>query len=390
MNRPSQILFDLDPMHAWVVEIYRAFCRSPDMAGHPIALTTYHSYSLVSDAEWMSDPAQYPKGVVTDRKEVWRRCLREGIPSVLLNHVLERRLRAGECVVRSDHRAMGALAAEALVSRGIAHVGFLGCRSPERSAMDLKEEGFDAALRRLNFRGERLTLPVLPYDQRWPTPDAVMHLAEWLRSAPRSLGLAAVNIFFAWGAWNAAKLAKRVLPDDMLLLAVGNDPVLLEMASPSISGIQENSAAIGQACAREMAALLAGEALSRETLVPPSMVIHRQSTAYIQSDDPVILRAQQYMRDTLAEKPSVEEIARQAFVSRATLLRRFHEQLGRSPSQELARLRLEKAIDLILHSREGFAAIADQAGYGLQSALSRAIREATGKSPTQLRRDTQA
>ncbi|MCC5847127.1 MAG: helix-turn-helix domain-containing protein [Verrucomicrobia bacterium] len=384
MSTSSLIYFDADPMNPWVADIYRAFSLSEEMAEMDIRLTTYHGHALAHPDDVFLPTRAAPAGVITDYEPRWRRCLHANIPCVLLNQVLPRDCRAGERVVRSDYLKMGEQAAEVLLARGVANLAFLGCGNRGNPTMELKRKGFERKIG--EGEGTLVEIPSFAHDQRWLTPQAVDQLAAWFRTAPKSLAVAAVNIYFAWGAWKALKLAGRRLPEEVLLLAVGDDPVLLEMASPSVSGIPENSTEIGRVCARDLRALIDGERTPCETLIAPLRVVHRDSTARVFSEDPVVARALAYMRDTLAENPSMDEIARHAFVSRATLLRRFREHRGRTPSAELAQLRVEHAIDLILHTDQSFAAIADAAGYGLQSALSRAIRQATGKTPTELRR----
>lgn len=86
---------------------------------------------------------------------------------------------------------------------------------------------------------------------------------------------------------------------------------------------------------------------------------------------------------------AVQDMARVAGLSVSRLHAVFQEELGRSPQAWLAELRLRRVQEWLAHTAEPVALIAQRAGYSDQSALTRAMRRATGMTPAAYRRHVQ-
>lgn len=86
---------------------------------------------------------------------------------------------------------------------------------------------------------------------------------------------------------------------------------------------------------------------------------------------------------------SLKEVALRHGCSREHLARVFHERMGLPPGKHLARARLERALALLRETHLSLAAIAAQAGFSTAHTLTRRVREATGRAPSQLRLNNQ-
>jgi AraC-like DNA-binding protein len=86
---------------------------------------------------------------------------------------------------------------------------------------------------------------------------------------------------------------------------------------------------------------------------------------------------------------SAEQLARVSRTSRATLARRFSEQIGEAPLAYLARLRLQEAARRLVHGQEGLATIARAVGYSSEFAFNRAFRRQYGEPPGRYREHRQ-
>ena len=84
---------------------------------------------------------------------------------------------------------------------------------------------------------------------------------------------------------------------------------------------------------------------------------------------------------------SLDELARIAATSRATLVRGFRKTAGVAPLAFLAELRLNLARQRLLASHDPIGAIADHVGYESEAALSRAFLRRFGVRPGRLRQD---
>ncbi len=84
----------------------------------------------------------------------------------------------------------------------------------------------------------------------------------------------------------------------------------------------------------------------------------------------------------LPERPwTVDELAREAAMSRAALAKRFVELVGQSPIQYLAGWRMHMARRLLQESTLGIGEIAGRVGYESEAAFSRAFRRLVGSPP---------
>ena len=97
--------------------------------------------------------------------------------------------------------------------------------------------------------------------------------------------------------------------------------------------------------------------------------------------DETVLEAQQWLREHLAEKPSIDALSRQLGLSTRSLNRRFHQATGLSPRAWLQQLRIQQAKDLLRHSNLSLSEVAWQMGLLDQSHFGKLFREHVGMTP---------
>jgi AraC family transcriptional regulator, alkane utilization regulator len=84
----------------------------------------------------------------------------------------------------------------------------------------------------------------------------------------------------------------------------------------------------------------------------------------------------------LPERPwTVDELAKEAAISRAALAKRFVELVGQSPIQYLAHWRMHLARQLLRETTLGIGEIAGRVGYESEAAFNRAFRRLVGTPP---------
>ncbi len=103
-------------------------------------------------------------------------------------------------------------------------------------------------------------------------------------------------------------------------------------------------------------------------------------------NDPQVGKALRPMHAQPERNWTVEELAREAGVSRSVLAARFTELLGESPIRYLARWRVHLAKQLLRESAFGIAEIAARVGYDSEAAFNRAFKRAEGQPPATWRR----
>jgi AraC-like DNA-binding protein len=78
---------------------------------------------------------------------------------------------------------------------------------------------------------------------------------------------------------------------------------------------------------------------------------------------------------------TLEELAREAGISRSVLAERFRQLVGSSPMQYLTHWRMLMAANLLCRSSAPLARIAEDVGYQTDTAFSRAFRREYGAPP---------
>lgn len=96
-------------------------------------------------------------------------------------------------------------------------------------------------------------------------------------------------------------------------------------------------------------------------------------------------RALAFIEANKAERLTVERIAAAAHTSAGHLHALFRRHLGMTPMDHLSTVRLDHAMRLLASSDVSIAAVAAAAGYGDQSALTRAFKRRCGITPARYR-----
>ena len=98
--------------------------------------------------------------------------------------------------------------------------------------------------------------------------------------------------------------------------------------------------------------------------------------------DPAIGKALSLLHGAPAKDWSVDEIAKEAGLSRSVLAERFTDLLGVPPMQYLAKWRMQVAAGMLRGGNTNIAAVAAETGYGSEAAFSRAFKKITGMPPS--------
>lgn len=106
--------------------------------------------------------------------------------------------------------------------------------------------------------------------------------------------------------------------------------------------------------------------------------------------DPVIGRVLATLHDRPGERWTLDLLAFEAHVSRATLARRFAETVGEPPLAYLARWRMHLAAQRLKHSDDSIDTIARAVGYTSEFAFNRAFARHRGEPPGRYRRLSRA
>jgi AraC-like DNA-binding protein len=106
--------------------------------------------------------------------------------------------------------------------------------------------------------------------------------------------------------------------------------------------------------------------------------------------DPIIARALTAMHSSPAAPWTLDRLAREVSLSRATLTRRFTMLVGEAPLSYLTRWRMDLAAGHLRDTNDAVSAIAHRVGYTSEFAFSRAFARARGRPPGRYRAEARA
>lgn len=102
--------------------------------------------------------------------------------------------------------------------------------------------------------------------------------------------------------------------------------------------------------------------------------------------DPMIARTLSLMHGKPAHNWTIEELAKQAGLSRSVMAERFTQLVELPPMHYLAKWRMQIASELLTSSNANIARIAAETGYGSEESFSRAFKKMVGVAPSVWRR----
>ncbi len=282
--------------------------------------------------------------------------------------------------VGMDEHAAGRIAAEHFLANRHRHFAYLGYEEHRYVAERL--EGFRAALGEHADQLSVLMLPATEVD--WTVPATV--LADWVKQLPRPVAVMACHDGLALRVAQACREAGIRVPADLSLVGVDNVGPECEMSEPPLSSVAQPMESIGYVAARLLDQMMHGEPRpSMPILLPPAGLTIRESSDAAAVSDELVKDAVRYLTDHLKRGIDVATLVEAMAVSRSTLERRFRAMLGRTPLEEIHRLRLQRATELLAQTNLVLGEIARECGFRYATHLCTAFRQAFGETPTEYR-----
>jgi LacI family transcriptional regulator len=177
------------------------------------------------------------------------------------------------------------------------------------------------------------------------------------------------------------------VPDQVAVVGVDNDEFLCSLSDPPLSSIAPDTHRTGYEAAALLDRLMTGREKQRgqAIFIEPLGVISRRSTDVFALGDADVSAAVRFIREHAWEGISVKDLLREVPLSRRVLEDRFRKLLGRTPHDEIARVRFERVRQLLREARLPLAEIARRSGFRNAEYLATAFRREFGMSPKSYR-----
>ena len=293
--------------------------------------------------------------------------------------------------VTSDHAAIGRLAAEHFAARDFRHTAWFSLGWTH--VHTLRFDALAATCRRLG-----MDAPL-----KWAYTDMApaAHLGNWrtfartlgarLVSAPKPLAVLTYDEADAVRLLAVCREQSISVPEEVAILSIGNDPILCENQSVTLSSIDQNLERGGYEAAALLDRLMDGKAPPRTSLlVPPAGIVARQSTDTRAVADPTLRHALELVGANLARPYGAAQLAAALGLPRFKVDRLFASGLGRSVGDELLRQRLARVKLLLKRPELTVASIARQTGFCHAAYLTNTFKRAFGITPRSWRKQPHA
>ena len=161
---------------------------------------------------------------------------------------------------------------------------------------------------------------------------------------------------------------------------------MCEVSTPPLSSISVACERLGHEAAAMLHRMMGGHSPPSEpVLIAPHGVVSRQSTDVLAIDDRDLAQAIRFIREHACDGIAVSDVLRVVPLSRRAFEKRFLDRLGRTPHQEILRLKVARAEQLLAETDLSLAAIAERTGFRHAEYLSVAFKRATGRTPGRFR-----
>lgn len=290
-------------------------------------------------------------------------------------------------LVRLHDESIGRAGAEHLIERGFEHFAFYennefewSRRRREGFVEVLNSHGLTCQVYSSQFATNRLGTPRFWEEQQ-------QQLVEWLRqSLPKPAGIMASSDLMGQNLLEACQRAEIHVPEEVAVVGVDNDETICRIAWPPLSSVIANHSGRGYAAAQVLDQLIAGKPPpAGPVLIEPSGIAARASTDIMAIDDPAVVKTLRILRERAYGSIGVDEIVGSIAASRTVLQRKFRKAVGRSIHEEIVRLRLNRAIELLNDTTLEIKAIAKKSGFKSQAYMTTVFRDRLGRTPGSFR-----
>ncbi|MCA9229314.1 MAG: XylR family transcriptional regulator [Planctomycetales bacterium] len=307
-----------------------------------------------------------------------------GVPTVNIDTVFEGT--KGISDVITDERQRAELAFSHLRDRGFERFAYFA--PPSRQYSSKRGREFIATVRQAGFDCREYK-PGYRAGRKIGWEEQQRRVSGWLDSLPFPVAIFTVDAHRGRQLAEICHLRQIRVPDQVAILAGDTDELMCDVSTPPLSSVAAAGQRLGYEALALLDRLIQGEKPPREPLmVPLQGVISRQSTDILAIDDETVVRALRFIRTHAFQDIVVKDILREIPVSRRCLEIQFRNYLGRSPAEEIRRVRLEKGRELLALSTMSISEIATSCGFANATRFGVAFRKRFGQTPLAYRKET--
>ncbi len=289
----------------------------------------------------------------------------------------------------TDNEAIGRLAAENFIERGLKRLAFCGIPSSRMTGWsEMRQRAFEQCAQEAN-------LPCSSYTGELPRsgkrPQIHKALSEWLQSLEKPVGLMACYDVRARHVLASCRSLGILVPEEVAVIGVDNDELICELTSPPLSSIEQGARSIGQQAAELLDRLMAGQESSPlKHVVKPEGIVTRRSSDTLAIADADVAAAVRFIQQNACTGIRVYEVVRAVAMARSALESRFKTVMGRTIHAEIQRIQVERARQLVATTNLPLKQVAVESGFAYIQHMTTIFRRYTGQTPGEYRKRSRA
>ena len=231
-----------------------------------------------------------------------------------------------------------------------------------------------------------MKVEVLRYTDALP----VEKVAVWIVALPRPAGVLASFDDIARVLLEACRRAKLKVPEEVAVLGIGNDPVICEHTTPTLSSVVPRFEDEGYRAARELQAMMLSgrRPQRREIMFAAQGIEERKSTSRTQQGGVLVQRGLAFIAENVQKGIAVEDVVQHLNVSWRLADLRFREVTGATIQSALVEARIERVKKMLADTDIRISDIAKRCGCD-PGVLRNLFRRHTGMSMRDWRRQSQ-
>ncbi|HEX2749995.1 MAG TPA: DNA-binding transcriptional regulator [Verrucomicrobiales bacterium] len=282
-----------------------------------------------------------------------------------------------------DEAGIARMAVDHFLERGFKH--FAWCGDPRFVWSGMRGNAYISAVAAAGYPVHEYAPPPHAGQDEDAEMDAI---GQWLKGLPRPVAVFACYDIRGRLVLDACRRHNIFVPDEAAVLAVDNDELLCTLAYPPLSSIIPNAMRTGYEAASLLSRMMAGEKVpAAATLTAPTGLVTRQSTDVLAVEDQNVARAVRFIREHACDGICVDDVVRDAGLSRRLLEGRFKTHLSRSPHEEITRVQILRVKELLALTDLPLAEVADRTGFRYVEYLSAVFKNKVGVPPGHFRNE---
>jgi len=290
--------------------------------------------------------------------------------------------------VADDFRDIARSALSVLRSHDAAHYAFVGfSRSGQKEAVWSRERR--RAFRELAKDGKlSLVSPQPPLvAELGDDIETMPRLMDWIGNVPKPCRIFAANDFVGNAVLSACALSGLRVPDDVAVVGVDNDPVICGSSVVPLSSVAVDFRQMGRRAMEILDEMIRRPGRPcRVERVGVSGVYRRQSVRMPSSDESLVSRATDFIRQNAGFGIGVADVANHLGVSPRTMEIAFAKQGGKGVLATLQEARLQIVMRRLCESDDDVEALTEASGYRSKSHLQKMFKLQTGMTLNEWRR----